>query len=104
MEEGEFAVGFDGRRLDELALAYARTIHKSQAPEYSAVVIPLTTQHHVMLQRNLVYTGVTRGKRLIVLVRQRKALAIAVKRSRAKRRWPKLWEWLGTEFLANLST
>jgi exodeoxyribonuclease V alpha subunit len=67
-------------------------------------VIPLTTQHHVMLQRNLVYTGVTHGKRLIVLVRQRKAPAIAVKWSRAKLRWSKLWEWLSTEFLANVST
>ena len=60
-------------------LAYATTIHKSQGSEYPAVVIPLTTQHYPMLQRNLVYTGVTRGKRLVVLVGQLKALAIAVK-------------------------
>ncbi len=73
---------------------YATTIHKSQGSEYPAVVIPLTTQHYPMLQRNLVYTGVTRGKRLVVLVGQRKALAIAVKGSRAKRRWSKLREWL----------
>jgi len=86
MEESEFSVDFDGREviygfaeLDELVLAYATTIHKSQGSEYPAVVIPLTTQHYVMLQRNLVYTGVTRGKRLVVLVGQRKALAIAVK-------------------------
>ena len=58
------------------------------------MVIPLTTQHYPMLQRNLVYTGVTRGKRLVVLVGQRKALAIAVKGSRARRRWSKLREWL----------
>jgi exodeoxyribonuclease V alpha subunit len=58
-------------------LAYATTIHKSQRSEYPAVVIPLSTQHYPMLQRNLVYTGVTRGKRLVVLVGQRKALVIA---------------------------
>ena len=61
------------------SLAYAITIHKSQGSEYPAVVIPLTTQHYPMLQRNLLYTGVTRGKRLVVLVGQRKALAIAVR-------------------------
>jgi exodeoxyribonuclease V alpha subunit len=101
MEESELTVDFDGRRvdygfteLDELVLAYATTIHKSQGSEYPAVVIPLTTQHYVMLQRNLVYTGVTRGKRLVVLVGQRKALAIAVKGGRVRRRWSKLREWL----------
>jgi hypothetical protein len=101
MEEGELSVDFDSREvtygfgeLDELVLAYATTIHKSQGSEYPAVVIPLSTQHYPMLQRNLVYTGVTRGKRLVVLVGQRKALAIAVKGSRARRRWSKLREWL----------
>jgi len=83
-----------GFELDELVLAYATTIHKSQGSEYPAVVIPLTTQHYPMLQRNLVYTGVTRGKRLVVLVGQRKALAIAVKGGRTRRRWSKLREWL----------
>ena len=101
MEEGELHVDFDGREvtygfaeLDELVLAYATTIHKSQGSEHPAVVIPLTTQHYPMLQRNLVYTGVTRGKRLVMLVGQRKALAIAVKGARARRRWSKLREWL----------
>jgi len=101
MEEGELTVDFDGRELiysfgelDELVLAYATTIHKSQGSEYPAVVIPLSTQHYPMLQRNLVYTGVTRGKRLVVLVGERKALAIAVKGSRARRRLSKLREWL----------
>jgi exodeoxyribonuclease V alpha subunit len=61
------------------------------------VVIPFTTQHYPMLQRNLVYTGVTRGKRLVVMVGQRKALAIAIKESRAKRRWSKLREWLACQ-------
>ena len=94
-------VDFDGREvgygfgeLDELVLAYATTIHKSQGSEYPAVVIPLTTQHYTMLQRNLLYTGVTRGKRLVVLVAQPKALAIAVKGQRTRRRWSKLREWL----------
>jgi exodeoxyribonuclease V alpha subunit len=103
-EEGEIVVDFDGREvryglgeLDELVLAYATTIHKSQGSEYPAVVIPLAMQHYMMLQRNLVYTGVTRGKRLVVLVGQRKALAIAVRGARTRRRWSKLGEWLGGE-------
>ena len=103
VEEGELSVDFDVRdvnygfgELDELVLAYATTIHKSQGSEYPAVVILLTTQHYTMLQRNLVYTGVTRGKRLVVLVGQRKAFAIAVKGARARRRWSKRREWLIT--------
>ena len=80
------AVRFDDRQveytldeLDKLALAYAATVHKSQGSEYAAVVIPVHTQHYVMLQRNLLYTAVTRGKRLVVLVGSRKALALAVR-------------------------
>jgi hypothetical protein len=80
--------------LDELVLAYATTIHKSQGSEYPAVVIPLTTQHYTMLARNLLYTGVTRGKKLVVLLGQTKALAIAVKNQGGRRRWSKLREWL----------
>ena len=101
MEEAELTVSFEGRgvvygfgELDELVLAYATTIHKSQGSEYPAVVIPLTTQHYAMLARNLLYTGVTRGKRLVVLVGQRRALAIAVKNGSGRRRWSKLREWL----------
>src|SRR3712207_4411861 len=100
-EEGELTVDFDGRdvgygfgELDELVLAYATTVHKSQGSEYPAVVIPLTTQHYPMLQRNLVYTAVTRGKRLVVLVGQKRALAIAVRGQQTRRRWSKLKEWL----------
>jgi exodeoxyribonuclease V alpha subunit len=100
MEDGELVADFDGREvtcgfgeLDELVLAYA-TIHKSQGSEYPAVVIPLSAQHYPMLRRNLVYTGVTRGQRLVVLVGQRKALAIVVKGARARRRWSKLRDWL----------
>ena len=84
-EEEELAVDFDGRtvvypfgELDELVLCYATTIHKSQGSEYPVVVIPISTQHYVMLKRNPVYTGITRGKRLVVLVGQKRALAMAV--------------------------
>ncbi len=100
-EDGELVAGFDGRsvtygfgELDTLVPAYAATIHKSQGSEYPAVVIPVLTQHYAMLQRNLLYTGITRGKRLVVLVGQRKAVAIAVKNVAGRRRWSKLREWL----------
>jgi len=80
----EILAEFDGREvpyeygeLDELSLAYATTIHKSQGSEYAAIVIPLHTQHFVMLQRNLLYTGITRGKKLVVVVGSRKAMWIA---------------------------
>ena len=80
------AIDFDGRavpfqfgELDQVALAYATTIHKSQGSEYPVVVIPVLTQHYAMLQRNLLYTGVTRGKRLVILLGQKKAVAMAVK-------------------------
>jgi len=69
--------------------------HKSQGSEYPAVVIPVMTQHYAMLQRNLLYTGVTRGKKLVVLVGQKKAVAIAVRNVSGRRRWSKLREWLG---------
>lgn len=102
LDEGEVAVSFDGRmvtfafgELDTLVPAYAATIHKSQGSEYPAVVIPVMTQHYAMLQRNLLYTGVTRGKKLVVLVGQKKAVAIAVKNVSGRRRWSKLAEWLG---------
>ncbi|MFL5257497.1 MAG: ATP-dependent RecD-like DNA helicase [Rhodopila sp.] len=100
-ETSEVAVSFDGRtvtygfgELDTLVPAYATTIHKSQGSEYPAIVIPVLTQHYPMLQRNLLYTGVTRGKRLVVLVGQRKAIGIAVRNVSGRRRWSKLSEWL----------
>jgi len=103
-EAQELVLNFDGRlvsydfgELDEIIPAYAISIHKSQGSEYPAVVIPLSTQHYPMLRRNLVYTGITRGKRLVVLVGQRKALTIAVRDSRAERRWSKLNQWLRGE-------
>ena len=92
--EREVTVRFDQREvvydfgeLDEVSLAYAITIHKSQGSEFPAVVIPLATQHYMLLQRNLVYTGITRGKRLVVLIGQRKALAMAVRNHRTENRW-----------------
>ncbi|WPL17959.1 Exodeoxyribonuclease V alpha chain [Thiorhodovibrio winogradskyi] len=85
-ENSEVRIAFDGREvvyefgeLDELALAYATSVHKAQGSEYPAVVIPLATQHYMLLQRNLLYTGVTRGKRLVVLIAQPKALGMAVR-------------------------
>jgi len=100
-DAGELAVSFDGRsvtygfgELDMLVPAYAATIHKSQGSEYPAVVIPVMIQHYTMLQRNLLYTGVTRGKRLVVLVGQKKAVALAVRNVSGRRRWSKLQEWL----------
>ena len=100
-EAGELTVRFDGREhvyafgeLDTLVPAYAATVHKSQGSEYPAVVIPVLTQHYAMLRRNLLYTGVTRGKRLVVLVGQTKAVAIAVRNVSGRRRWSKLDEWL----------
>ena len=74
--------------------AYAATVQKSQGSGYPAVVIPVLTQHYAMLKRNLLYTGVTRGKRLVVLVGQKKAVAIAVRNVSGRRRWSKLDEWL----------
>jgi exodeoxyribonuclease V alpha subunit len=98
---GELKASFDGRsvaygfgELDTLVPAYAVTIHKSQGSEYPAVIIPVLTQHYPMLQRNLLYTGVTRGKRLVVLVGQKKAIAIAVHNASGRRRWSKLDAWL----------
>jgi exodeoxyribonuclease V alpha subunit len=100
-EAGEVVATSDGRsvtysfgELDTLVPAYAATIHESQGSEYPAVIIPVLTQHYPMLQRNLLYTGVTRGKRLVVLVGQKKAIAIAVRNLSGRRRWSKLDEWL----------
>jgi exodeoxyribonuclease V alpha subunit len=100
-EAGELTATFDGRsvtygfgEVDALVPAYAVSFHKSQGSEYPAVIIPVLTQHYPMLQRNLFYTGVTRGKRLVVLVGQKKAVAIAVRNASSRRRWSKLEEWL----------
>jgi exodeoxyribonuclease V alpha subunit len=103
LDAGALVVEVDGRdivydsgELDRLVLAYATTIHKAQGSEYPAVVIPLTTEHYPMLQRRLIYTAITRGRRLVVVVGPKKALGIAVGQATARRRWSKLAEWLAT--------
>ena len=100
-DEGLVQIDFDGRRvdyelgeLDEISLAYATTVHKSQGSEYPAVVIPLATQHYMLLERNLLYTAVTRGRRLVVVIGQIRALAMAVKRAGSGKRLTKLRERL----------
>jgi exodeoxyribonuclease V alpha subunit len=80
-------VAYQGKDLDELTMAYAVSVHKSQGSEYPAVILPLHTCHYLMLQRNLLYTGVTRARRLMILVGAKKALAIAVKNDRTQRRF-----------------
>ena len=90
----EITVNFDGRfitydfdELDQLALAYAITIHKSQGSEFPAVVIPMAMEQYVLLQRNLAYTGITRGRKMVVIVGQKKALAMAIRNTRVARRF-----------------
>ncbi|WP_298068148.1 ATP-dependent RecD-like DNA helicase [uncultured Mailhella sp.] len=103
-EERELTVRFDDRavdylweEMDELIPAYAISIHKSQGGEYPVVVIPLMMQHFMLLQRNLVYTAVTRGRKLVVLVGEWKALAIAVKNNHIRRRYT----WLAHRLAGN---
>ncbi len=85
-EAGPLLVKYEFHELDELMLAYAVTVHKSQGSEYPAIVLPLTTSHAMLLQRNLLYTAITRAKRLCVLVGQPRALEIAVRNNRVARR------------------
>ncbi len=102
VDEQEMIVDFDGRAvtyefddLDELSLAYALTVHKSQGSEYPAVVIPLHTQHYLLLQRNVLYTALTRGRKLVVLVGSRKAIEMAIGRADVSRRYSALRSRLG---------
>lgn len=81
------AVEYDWSEADELTLAYAVTVHKSQGSEFPAVVLPMLTQHYVMLQRNLLYTAVTRAAQLCVLVGNKKAISIAIKNNKVSQRW-----------------
>ena len=92
--EQELSIRFDDRlvqyefgELDEVSLAYAVTIHKAQGSEFPAVVIPVAMQHFMLLQRNLIYTGITRAKRLLVVIGQRKALGIAVRNDQSRKRY-----------------
>ena len=94
-------VNFDDREveyevleLDELVLAYATTIHKAQGSEYPIVIMPFTFSHYVMLQRNLLYTGITRAKKVVILVGNRNAIYMAVKNMTVKNRNTLLWQRL----------
>ena len=93
-EEGTVSIQFEGRKveyefgeLDEISLAYAITIHKSQGSEFPAVVIPVAMQQYVLLQRNLLYTAVTRGRKLVVLIGQSKAIRRAVSQTGSLKRY-----------------
>jgi exodeoxyribonuclease V alpha subunit len=93
----KITVKYDGRaveykffELDELVLAYAVSVHKSQGSEYGAVILPVTTQHFILLQRNLIYTGVTRAKELVVLIGTKQAMAIALRNDKPQKRMTRL--------------
>jgi exodeoxyribonuclease V alpha subunit len=101
-ENQQISITFDGRSvdydytdLDEIVLAYAVSVHKSQGSEYPAVIIPILTQHYMLLQRNLIYTAVTRGRKLVVIVGTRKALAIGVKNNKTEKRYTYLRHRIG---------
>jgi exodeoxyribonuclease V alpha subunit len=92
--EQEVFIRYDGRlvtydygELDEVSLAYAITIHKSQGSEFPAVVIPVAMQHFMLLERNLIYTGITRAKKFLVVIGQKKALVLAVKNDQSRKRY-----------------
>jgi exodeoxyribonuclease V alpha subunit len=104
-EDDELIVEFDGRpvtyaagEFDNLTLAYAVSVHKSQGSEYPCVVLPVVFQHRVMLQRNLLYTGVTRAKRLVMLVGSKGALQVAVKNAEGQHRY----SWLSQRLQASV--
>jgi exodeoxyribonuclease V alpha subunit len=96
-EDKEVTIDFDGRLvsydhsdLDEVVLAYAISVHKSQGSEYPVVILPVTTQHYMLLQRNLIYTGITRAKKLVVLIGTKKALGIAIRNNKPQLRFTHL--------------
>jgi exodeoxyribonuclease V alpha subunit len=100
-EVQEMTVDYDGKKvsyefseLDEVVLAYAISVHKSQGSEYPVVIIPVLTQHYMLLQRNLIYTGITRGKKLVVLIGTKKALTIAINNNKPQKRFTMLRERL----------
>ena len=87
---GQREVVYDQTELDELVLSYAVSVHKSQGSEYPIVVRPVVTQHYIMLQRNLLYTAITRARELVVLIGTKKALAIAVRNNKVETRYTRL--------------
>ncbi|MGD9044526.1 MAG: ATP-dependent RecD-like DNA helicase [Desulfobacterales bacterium] len=96
-EERQVKISFDRRNidydfseLDEIILAYAVSVHKSQGSEYPVIILPVLTQHYILLQRNLIYTAVTRGRNLVVMVGSRKALAIGVNNNKTQQRFTRL--------------
>jgi exodeoxyribonuclease V alpha subunit len=90
----EREVGYGFGELDEIVLAYAVSVHKSQGSEYPVVVMPVLTQHYILLQRNLIYTAITRARRLVVLVGTRKALAIGINNNKIESRFSRLQQRL----------
>jgi exodeoxyribonuclease V alpha subunit len=87
---GPREVTYELHELDELVLAFAVSVHKSQGSEYPVVILPVVTQHYLLLQRNLLYTAITRAKELVVLIGTRKALSIAVRNNRIETRHTRL--------------
>jgi exodeoxyribonuclease V alpha subunit len=107
----EVTVDYEGRtvsyeypELDEIILAYAISVHKSQGSEYPVIVMPVLTQHYVLLQRNLLYTGITRGKKMVVLVGTKKAIAIAIRNNKPQKRYTLLKDRLSTTCKAIFKT
>ena len=104
-EEREIIVNFDGfdviydmTELDQISLAYAITIHKSQGSEYHTVIMPILTQHFIMLNKNLLYTGITRAKKRLILIGQKRAIAMAIKNNKIEVRYSMLKSWLFKTF------
>jgi exodeoxyribonuclease V alpha subunit len=93
----QLIIDYEFNELDELVLAYAVTIHKSQGSEYAAVVIPIFMQHFMLLQRNLLYTAITRAKKLCIFIGQPKAIAMAIKNNKGIERKTFLKEFLTTD-------
>ena len=100
-DEQEITIDFYGNKvpydyadLDQITLSYATTIHKSQGSEYPAIIIPITMQSYMMLRRNLIYTAITRGKKLVIVIGEKKAFAMAVRDSKSSNRYSKLKYWL----------
>ena len=100
-EDQKIRIDFSGREviyeyseLEEIVLCYAMTIHKSQGSEYPVIIIPVITQHYMMLQKNLLYTAITRAKQLAIVIGQKQAIKIAVNNRTVAARHTKLKDWL----------